>query len=167
MSGKKNAFSPLLPPGRHVMAVEELREITVTAFTGSRRRERLFSELERLVFDLNQAQVICELWVDGSYLTEKTDPEDIDLSFAVWVQHLESLDPSLQSDLLANLNGGKAYSPALDTYFCARFLREDPRCVADTTAYWGEKWGKGWDDWLKGYAVIKLGETDVGYRLFA
>lgn len=167
MSGGKNAFSPLLPPGRHVMAVEELRVITVTAFAGSRRRAWLFSELKRLVFYLNQEHVICELWVDGSYLTEKPDPEDIDLSFAAWVQHLESLDPSLQSSLLANLNGGKAYSPALDTYFCARFLREDPRRGADMTAYWCEKWGKGWDDWLKGYAVIKLGETDVGYKLFA
>jgi hypothetical protein len=116
---------------------------------------------------LERAGVICELWIDGSYLTEKIDPKDIDLSFAAWAHHLDTLDPALQTALLANLNGGSAYSPSLDTYFCPRFLREDPRYGADKSAYWGEKWGKGWDDRLKGYAVLKIGETDVGRRLFA
>jgi hypothetical protein len=149
------------------MTVADLRDLTVAPFPNSATRAQLFSELERLIDDLDKAAVVCELWIDGSFLTQKLDPGDIDLSFAAWINHLETLDPTIQAWILANLNGGYAYSPVLDTYFCARFLREDPRYSADKSAYWGEKWVKDWEDWLKGYVVIKLGETDVGRRLFA
>jgi hypothetical protein len=149
------------------MTMARLRVLTVAGFPSSVRRPTLFSELERLANDLSIANVVCELWIDGSFLTEKPEPDDIDLSFVAWVHHLETLSPQLQNALLADLNGGKNYSPALDTYFCARFLREDPRRVADSSTYWGAHWSKGWDDHIKGYAVIKLGETDVGLRLFA
>jgi len=71
----------------------------------------------------------------------------------------------MQDRLFENLNGGKAYSPWLDTYFCPRFLREDPRRKADRSAYWGMMWSRDRDDGVKGYVVVKLGETDVGHRL--
>jgi hypothetical protein len=148
------------------MSVDYLEDLTVTRFE-SGRRAYLFSELRRLVGDLSASAVVCELWINGSFLTEKEEPDDIDLSFCSWVEHLETLDTALQDALIDNLNGGKLYSPALDTYYCPRFRREDPRYPADTTQYWGEKWSKGWDDRLKGYAVLTLGETDVGLRLCA
>lgn len=148
------------------MSVDDLQTLTVDRLAPG-TRSQLFSELRRLVDDLTAAAVICELWIDGSFLTEKKDPNDIDLSFCVWAEHLETLNEGLQSALISNLNGGRVYSPALDTYFCTLFRREDPRYMADTSKYWGETWGKGWDDRLKGYAVIKLGETDVGLRLCA
>jgi hypothetical protein len=66
--------------------------------------------------------------------------------------------------IFANLDD-KNYSPLLHTYVCVRFARDDPRRAADRTDYWTEKWGVGWDDRLKGYVVIKLGETDVGHKL--
>lgn len=167
MAGPKVAFQPLLPPGRHVMTVDRLRDLTVTRFIGSARRPILFAELERLVSDLLALRVVCELWVDGSFLTEKDEPDDIDLSFSAWAHHVQSLPPVIQNFILIELNGGKKYSPALDTYVCFRFLREDPRRAADTTDYWTEKWGIGWDDRLKGYAVIRIGESDVGRKICA
>jgi hypothetical protein len=89
------------------------------------------------------------------------------VSFSAWADHLQTLDVNLQNWLLQNLNGNKVYSPVLDTFFCAKFARDDPRKAADKTDYWARKWGVGWDDFLKGYAILKLGETDVGLRLFA
>lgn len=149
------------------MSLPELRRICVDRFSSSTRRPLLFAELERLTSDLTSLGIICELWIDGSFLTEKDEPDDIDLSFSAWATDLDKVDPAIVAEIFRLLNGGKIYSPVLDTYICVRFLKEDPRHLADKTLYWTEKWGKGWDDWLKGYAVLRLGENDVGFRLVA
>lgn len=149
------------------MDMGELRAVAVTPFSKSVRRIPMFAELERLVSDLIALNLTCELWVDGSFLTEKPEPDDIDLTFAAWAQSFDLLPPPVQHAIINSLNGGNKYSPLLHTFICFRFLREDPRRAADRTAYWTEKWGVGWDDHLKGYAVLKLGETDVGLKLFA
>lgn len=141
--------------------------LTVDAFPSSAMRPALFKELERLAADVVAACACCELWINGSFLTEKPEPNDIDLCFAIFVHDFERMDSHVQANIDQLLNGGKAYSPVLDTYVCFRFLRDDPRALADTSDYWSEKWGKGWDNWLKGFAVIKFGESDVGLRLFA
>ena len=52
MAAGKPCFPPLLPPGRHVMSVDELRALTVAPFAASTTRGALFSELERLIGDL-------------------------------------------------------------------------------------------------------------------
>lgn len=127
----------------------------------------LFAELERLVDGLAAMNVVCELWVDGSFLTEKADPDDIDVSFAASITDLEALDVKIQDWILFNLDGSKRYSPHLDTYICVRYPRDHPNRAADKTDYWTEKWGVGWDDRLTGYAVIRLGDNDVGHRLCA
>lgn len=148
------------------MSMANLLQKTVLNFPQSISRAFLFSELERLHVDLTVTGLICELWINGSFLTEKLDPNDIDLSFACFYNDFEMLDSTLQANVWSLLNGGKRYSPVLDTYICFRFLRDDPRAMADGSRDWSEKWSVGWDDWLKGFAIIKLGETDVGLRLF-
>ncbi|MBW5437444.1 hypothetical protein FXB41_22610 [Bradyrhizobium canariense] len=167
MNGPKQAFQPLLPPGRHVIGLDEFKALAVARFSTSVRRPLMFTELERLVADLIALNLTCELWVDGSFLTEKPEPDDIDLTFAAWAQSFDLVHPAVQQVVINSLNGGNKYSPLLHTFICFRFLREDPRRAADKTDYWTEKWGVGWDDHLKGYVVLKLGETDVGLKLFA
>lgn len=149
------------------MRLPDLRILTVDRFPGSTRRPMLFIDLERLVNDLDSMSMVCELWVNGSFLTEKDEPDDIDLSFSAFVSDVEILDMAMQDWILTNLNGNKRYSRYLDTFICFRYPREHPNRRADLTGYWTEKWGVGWDDRLKGYAVIKLGESDVGHRLCA
>jgi hypothetical protein len=164
---RKPALQPLLAPGRHSMTIAYLRVLTVDRFTSSNRRPLIFADLERLTNYLETQSVICELWVDGSFLTEKEEADDADLTVSAFISDLELLDATLQNWILTTLNGNKKYSPLLDTYICVRFPRDDPRRAADKSDYWAEKWGVGWDDRLTGFAVIKLGETDVGHRLCA
>jgi hypothetical protein len=125
----------------------------------------LFAEFERLVNDLMVRNIVCELWTDGSFMTAKEEPDDIDVSFAAFATALDLLDNTVRGWIFSKLDGHKLYSPTLDTYICVRFSMDDPRRRADGTDYWTEKWGVGWDDRLTGYAVVKLGETDVGHRL--
>lgn len=163
----KVAHHPLLAPGKHTMSLQALHSIAVLPYPNSVRRPLLFRELERLHGDVCRGGLVCELWIDGSFLSDKPEPDDIDVIFSCFGRDFDLLPAPLKDNILKVLNGGKAYSPYLDTYICFRFLKDDPRYKADKSNYWAGLWGKGWDDWLTGYVVIKCGETDVGLRLFA
>jgi hypothetical protein len=149
------------------MTLSSLKALTVDAFPLSLRRAMLFAELERLASEINSASACCELWIDGSFLTEKPEPDDIDLTVVLFPSDFENLPDNVQKQMWLLLRRGKKFSEHLHTFLIFRFLREDPRYAADNTAYWGEVWGKGWDDWLTGFVVVRFGESDVGLRLFA
>ena len=151
------------------MPLSRLKALAVDAFPASTERPRIFAELERLAADIEAHRLIGELWVDGSFLTQKVTPEpdDIDVSFTIDVANLDNKDAATQYFVIHTLNGGNKYSALLDTYICILFPGGDPRRAASMEQYWAEKWGIGWDDRLKGFAVIKFGESDVWLRLFA
>ena len=44
----------------------------------------------RVVHDLTALRVVCDLLVDGSFLTEEIDPEDIDFAVCVTPEFYES-----------------------------------------------------------------------------
>jgi len=75
----KFEFPPLLPVGFHEISLPELRDVCVTAFPGSGRREGLFRNVEAICTSLSVALIRSEVWVDGSFLTKKTEPDDVDL----------------------------------------------------------------------------------------
>nr|WP_158926839.1 hypothetical protein [Acidisphaera sp. S103] len=151
------------------MTMAALEELTVKRFPASIVRPAIFSEFRRLVTDLITTGIVGEIWTDGSFLTEKAEPEvdDMDLSVRVTVEHFETHPLPVRQRLLYALGGGKRYSPVLDTYITVIFPKGDPRVHGGTDDYWAEKWLMGWDDKLKGFAVILLGETDLGFQLHA
>lgn len=147
------------------MTANETRALCVDGFPTSPNRGQLFQELETLIAFLRSLNFPCELWIDGSFTCNKEEPDGIDLSVTFWVSDAEKLDQAVYADIMQRLNGGHKFSVGLDTYLCPRFARDDPRRGADLTNYWSDKWGKGRDDWLKGFVVIAIGETDAQHRL--
>jgi hypothetical protein len=61
------------------MAVAEIRTMCVSAFPLSTTRDEIMRGLEVLVGALANAGVPTEVWVDGSFLTQKVNPEDVDV----------------------------------------------------------------------------------------
>lgn len=151
------------------MTVAALEELTVRRFPTSIVRPAIFAEFRRLVDELVALRLVGQIWVDGSFLTEKSTPEvdDMDLSVRITSEHFDTHPLPVRQALLNALAGGKRYSPVLDTYVSVIFPKGDPRVLGGTDDYWAEKWLLGWDDRLKGFAVILLGETDLGFRLHA
>jgi len=149
------------------MSMSHLKNLTVDSFPASTERPKIFAE--RLASDIEARQLVGELWVDGSFLTQKFSPEpdDIDVTFTINVAQLEARDASVQHFVMHTLNGYRHYSALLDTYICIILPREDRRHIGSMEAYWAEKWGVEWDGQLKGFAVVKFGECDVWLRLFA
>jgi uncharacterized protein DUF6932 len=68
----------LLPPGIHNVSVAELKE-KFCYFRSSDRRINLGRKLERYLEDLKPGGLITEIIVDGSFVTAKEEPGDLDL----------------------------------------------------------------------------------------
>lgn len=79
MSGAKQEYPPILLPGLQEMSLAELRTLCVERFPLSQNREHLMRSVEAICTSLSTALVLAEVWVDGSFLTEKIEPDDVDL----------------------------------------------------------------------------------------
>lgn len=57
----------------------------------------------------------------------------------------------------------------LDGFVCVVYPREHERfgTELDQNVEWAEQWGVCRQNWLKGIAVLKIGENDVGLRITA
>lgn len=74
----KPDFPALLPPGMHPISMQDLYNLAVLPFPGDSRRDDLFQKLSIWVNAMRAAGVCGQLWLDGSFLTEKVGPGDID-----------------------------------------------------------------------------------------
>ena len=60
------------------MDLDELKSMVVDKFPLSKRRQELWNNLVKIVDKLKALKVPCKIWGDGSFLTEKIDPSDVD-----------------------------------------------------------------------------------------
>ena len=75
-----------LPHGIHVCWLEETRS-RFGCFQGSDRRPRLFSKLEELIVEARASGIVRALIVNGSFVTAKSAPNDIDLVIVLPAGH--------------------------------------------------------------------------------
>ena len=149
----------MLPAGWHTMSVEELRRLCVEAFPSSATRHQIMEGLEQVVRRLIAAGVSGELWVDGSFVTRKTNPEDSDVV--------------LRIDAAAYDSGSSEVREAIE--WVADGLRDDLFCDSHPlfvypedhpyyakgerkVAYWKREWGLSRRKEAKGIVVVKLAQ---------
>jgi hypothetical protein len=75
----KPEFPPLLPAGFHQFELDELADVFVTPFVHSRRRPLLLDGLTHFVNKMAKLGIVGELWFDGSFVSRKSEPNDVDL----------------------------------------------------------------------------------------
>ena len=68
----------MLAQGFHRMSMNELRELCVTSFPKSTVRTDIMAGFETIYEQLLALGIVGDIWVDGSFLTKKIDPDDID-----------------------------------------------------------------------------------------
>lgn len=74
----KPDYPALLAPGVHQLSLPQLLALAVTPFPNDAKRAELFNKLTTWANALQAAGLTGQLWLDGSFLTEKPDPGDID-----------------------------------------------------------------------------------------
>ncbi len=117
--------------------------------------------LEAVVQKLFVAKIIGDLWIDGSFLTLKIDPEDVDLTLRLKSEFVDSSSPE-QQEIINWFNAAEGLK---QPYHCHSFAWVD--YPEGHPAYWGSEWDRAY--WIrqwgvsrggvrKGIAVVKLPE---------
>lgn len=60
------------------MSLEDLRALVVDRFPRSNSRKAIWQNLFELIQQIASLGLKCEIWIDGSFLTEKLEPQDVD-----------------------------------------------------------------------------------------
>lgn len=152
--GIKVDFPPLLAVGFHVMRLAELRALCVDRFPLSKNRGGLMTAVEAVCTSLSTALIPAEVWVDGSFLTEKIDPADVDLAVRVHAGALPNPGPE-QLGILDRVTQKKFAN--CDSYVFAEYpVGHAQHAVGDMMhAYWQRQWGFTRADKFKGIAVVR------------
>lgn len=166
-ASRKGDAPPLLAPGAHCVSLAELKALTVGRFEPPHRdyRERLFLQLEEFVQRLLIAKIPGELSVDGSFLTEKPRPGDVDVVFVIDHDVSEALSAD-QDALIFEINS-TVFVNSVDSLAIVRYPRGHQYFGtvldgANMNSHYGIE---NSEEWTKGYAILRLGETDVGRRI--
>lgn len=78
--------SGLLPPGVHLCTLAEVRD-RFGGFQGSEQRPRLIQKVDSFVAEARAAGIVRALILDGSFVTSKPAPNDIDLMVVLPAGH--------------------------------------------------------------------------------
>jgi hypothetical protein len=148
----KPEYPPLLPVGLHPKTVEEIRDMCVKAFPLSKTRKKIMDGLEAVINTLSNEKVAAQVWVDGSFLTEKIEHEDSDVVLVI------------ENDVYVN---GTAKQKQLievislnlknTQYLCDSYVHiEYPQGHA---LYWHGEWMRAY--WIRQFGVSR-GKEDKG-----
>ena len=145
---------PLLPAGKHHLSLAELEELAVVPFSSEGPRSALFNDLTSLVQRLSTFGIKCELWVDGSFLTEKPDPADIDLTIVIGRVDFDLMPSAMKNQVIMLCSKSHPLNASLDCYIVDNGDQS-------RLAYWDIMWGSDRDNAPKGYIVLDIPVQNV------
>jgi hypothetical protein len=150
-----------LRPGRHLVTIEEFKQHFVESFDGSTARGRLFTRWVRHREALISVIPIMSQWVNGSYVTSKIDPGDIDVVSLIDGPTYDGLAPGLQSMAGALLAGrGTQAHWGIDSYAVPVYPEGHSlhKATLKAYAYWDNQWQrvKGDIQGTKGYLEVTV-----------
>ena len=151
----KPDFPALLAPGLHTLTLPQLHALAVAPFPQDTRRQDLFDKLTTWAGAVHSAGARGKLWLDGSFLTQKPQPNDIDcvLWSSVWATP-NSATPANQQQLQRLLDRPTAKAIyGLDFYL----EKPSPDKVFHQEAYWRGVLGFAHDRvTAKGFAELHI-----------
>lgn len=144
-----------LPPGRHPWTLDEVekRFCQTTAF-GLTRRNYVWDQFREVTEHLRSVVPVAAVWIFGSFLSSKSEPDDVDAVYIVRAKEYDQLpDPSRQA--VALFNGGsllKGKGFMVDSYVLQWSPRPSNGIETDEHAE-QLMWRGYWDDWLQRHKV--------------
>lgn len=146
----KDDFPPLIPPGVHQMTLGDLRD-TAARIANDQHRTALQDGMDAFAAALQAVLPSFEFYIDGSYLTTKTHPGDMDVVLFISRQHINAMSNADYEELqrLRDRDFARAQY-GLDIYV-------EPLGDMHRRAYWRGLFGFAHDEVTsKGMVWIKL-----------
>ncbi|WP_230252232.1 DUF6932 family protein [Rhodopirellula halodulae] len=149
----------LLEPGMHPFDLASIRERCVIAFGASSTRTDLMRGLEYACDRITAASIYGELWIDGSFVTQKENPSDIDALLVVPHDFLNSPSSEMQDVFRWLRDGDSKAEIGLDADVVPEFPKSSSMYPLweENRLYWMQTFGTGHDEKTeKGIAKIKF-----------
>jgi len=149
--------SDALAAGRQAASIDEVEAALVDAFPASVTRRPLFESWLALREAIRRLVSIDTEWIDGSYVTTKQDPKDIDVVTHISGPELDALDAPAQATLSGLVSGPVSrHLHGCDSYICAVYPPGHPQHAAYEAAkvYWANWFGHDRAGQPKGYVEI-------------
>lgn len=146
----KMDFEPLLEAGIHDITKDDLSNHFVTPFKNKEKRLNLIERFSYLITKVEEIGIPFEIWINGSFVTKKEEPNDIDVAFFYDPIVANALpdEKKLIFQELAN-NGISKYRYNCDVYFL-------PNDRMEIRSYWRGWFGFTRSEKAKGFARIKI-----------
>jgi hypothetical protein len=148
-----------LEPGIHDLDHSALEEHFVTAFPHSSTRSAIIAGFGRHSNELMQLGIPCVEFLDGSFVSNKADPGDIDMVGFMDLDAVDALDNDQQNTLTA-LFAGKATraSHLCDAYFVPSVPDHHPLFdkLRAQRKYWMGEFGYDREDRPKGIVRLQV-----------
>lgn len=141
----------LLQPGLHDFQINEIDNHFLKSFPESITRKPLIDGLNAFVSKLSEVGVPIELWIDGSFTTNKDNPNDIDMVVFAPATLVNSLPKDKQNLLGALVNNRESIKHhfGCDVLFA-------PSEDVNMRSYWRGWYGFDRDENPKGIARVVI-----------
>jgi hypothetical protein len=139
-------FKPILAAGIHYMTLEDFRLQFVDRFPHSIRRRLIFDKFSQFLEYILSESFVTELWLNGSFVTEKPEPGDIDAVVFFDESKSNRLDNSFKA-FLKNIT-----SIQLNFFTDIRYARNNDE---NLKSYWRGWYGFSRDEKPKGFVRLK------------
>jgi hypothetical protein len=143
-------YPALLEAGMHNMTLADLKCVFVDPFENLERRKRLLERFEAFINRLKEIQINMEVWIDGSFATQKENPGDIDLVVVCSQDDVNNL-PNEKKLILNELFGDQKSTKLryeCDAYFIINDMHDK--------SYWRGLFGFDRNETPKGIARIMV-----------
>lgn len=146
--------------------IGEFKERFVVEFENSRTRGDIFNRYIDYCERMEYLEVAIKQWVDGSYVTNKENPNDIDL-----VTHIDALELNKRTEIHKNLNRLLDNARCKSKYRCDVYaIHVYPKELSDRykhykkrEEYWSKWFGHDRDGNPKGIIEFNFLNDDFGF----
>lgn len=115
----------LMPKGVHEATESEVYECLVAPFPGSSTRAEIFARWSAFRVKVREFVDVSEEFMDGSFVTTRENPADVDLSFWIKAENVDVLSPQ-RFDALLRLGAQGKPSFMCDAYFVFECGQDHP-----------------------------------------
>jgi hypothetical protein len=151
-----------LDAGIHDVELAEIEEHLVNGFPNSNTRPTIITGYKKHRAELEHLNIDIEQLLDGSFVSTKNDPNDIDLVCFADADVIDNLSP-LDKQKFHNLVMGKSTQSFYncDAYFCPTVPENDSRYshCRQNRKYWIGEFGYDRNEKPKGVLRIKITAT--------
>lgn len=149
----KIEYPSILPSGFTIMRLNEFENWVESSFGGSEYKQSLLNNFKEVIRKIQSFGFSFEIWIGGSYLTEKPEPEDIDMLIVISRRLVNKLSQDKQDEFYNKYFSIEGKSNIKHLYKCdINFMyKEDEK----RRIFWLEFYGHSREKKPRGIVLLK------------